>query len=415
MKGLAKTATYLVIADAASKGASGVLALLIARYLGPVVYGGYATAASLCGVFLLISAIGFEQELTRRGGMDERELGPALVLNLFCVAATGLLAYGAMMLFVQFAGYSREVVLLTAWLGVATLAVRFNLPFRYVSLVLQQTGVAALLQGTTTVIMLGASLAVMFAGGTVFGLVGVQLVAGVAAFLAWMLWWPRERWTATALSRESVVTFLKASLAFGASNVIWVAYFNFDVFMLSLLRPGAEVGLYAGVYRIVAVSYVVGYAVTNAFTPQLFRTFGTSAQDFRRLALRVWQVTIGLGVVSGLTLIGGAGILVTGILGPEYAAAIPLARILGVAAVLRMVNLGLCETMTTSDRQILRVVFEGGMLAINVAVNAALIPRYGATGAAVATLAAEVALTLAAVVVFMAQGVVPVRAPAASQ
>jgi O-antigen/teichoic acid export membrane protein len=410
MKGFARTATYLVIADGASKGASGVLALLIARYLGPVVYGDYATAASLCGLFLLITAIGFEQELTRRGGLDEEALGSALWLNLVCVAGTGILAYGAMMLFVSVTGYAENVVLLTAWLGVASLATRFHLPFRHVSLVLQKTGAAAVLQGATTVILLGASVAVMYAGGTVFGLVGVQLVAGVAAFIAWMLWLPRGFVKPSGISRKSLQKFVKASLAFGASNVIWVAYFNFDVFMLSLLRPGSEVGLYAGVYRIVAVSYVVGYAVTNAFTPQLFRTFGTNRSDFRRLGMRVWQVSAGLGVLAGLTLFAGARILVTVILGPAYEAAIPLARILGVAALLRMVNLGLSETMTTSDRQMWRVTLEGGMLAMNIVVNAALIPQFGATGAAVATLAAEAALTVGAVLVFMTQGLVPARA-----
>ena len=65
-----KGALPLSIADFASKGASVLVTLLIARYYGPKIYGQYAIAAAICGLFLMITGIGFEQELTRRGGLN---------------------------------------------------------------------------------------------------------------------------------------------------------------------------------------------------------------------------------------------------------------------------------------------------------------------------------------------------------
>ena len=104
------------------------------------------------------------------------------------------------------------------------------------------------------------------------------------------------------------------------------------------------------------------------------------------------------GVLTAVALFLMMPVMMSVVFGSAYAAGIPIAQLLSVAVLFRMVNFGLSEILTTSDRQKIRILLEGGMLAVNVMLNCTLIPRYGAMGAAAATVIAEVFLFLGAVI-----------------
>ncbi|MBP2688600.1 MAG: hypothetical protein H6Q83_787, partial [Deltaproteobacteria bacterium] len=106
---LYKGALPLSIADAGAKGSAGVIALLIARYFGPLQFGQYATAMSVCGMFMMITGIGLEQEFTRRGSIEKNDIPSNLSLNLLSLAITSTAAYLSMIAFLSLSGYSRDI------------------------------------------------------------------------------------------------------------------------------------------------------------------------------------------------------------------------------------------------------------------------------------------------------------------
>jgi O-antigen/teichoic acid export membrane protein len=175
-----------------------------------------------------------------------------------------------------------------------------------------------------------------------------------------------------------------------------VAYFNFDIFLMSLLRPDTEVGIYAGVYRIIAINYVLGMAVANSFTPILFGKFASSRQEFGRVSRNLVATMCLIGISMSLILYYYSGWLVAMIIGDLYKEGAVIARILSLAVTLRLVNFGLCEILTTGNRQKSRVFVEMVMLLFNVGLNGFLIPLYGGVGAAMATVGAEIVLIIAA-------------------
>ena len=211
-------------------------------------------------------------------------------------------------------------------------------------------------------------------------------------------------------SGKSVIDFFRNSALFGFSNMIWVAYFNFDTFLMSLLRPGTEVGIYAGVYRIIAINYVLGMAVANSFTPILFGKFVTNRQEYGRVA-RNLVATMSLGgLLLSLILYSNSGLLVSMIIGESYKEGAVIARILSLAVTLRLVNFGLCEILTTGNRQRARVSVEMAMLLSNVVMNGILIPVYGGVGAAIATVGSEIVLLITAALTCRAYGLLRFRA-----
>ena len=352
---LFKSASFLVIADMAAKGGTGVLALLIARYLGPSLYGQYAIASSVGGLFMMLTSIGFEQEFTRRGGIDDRNVPRALSLNLSALLLTSFVAYGGMAVFLAVSPYDPTVIFLTLILAIALIANRFQYVFRHLGLVWDRSDVAAVIQGGTTVLLLASTLLAMLAGEGLVTIVAIQLVVSLVGLAGWYVWLPARTFDFQGITWDGLIRFTKKSVPYGLSSIIWIAYFNFDAFILSLLRTESEVGLYAGVYRIVAVSYIVGYASANTFTPRLFEAHEKDRTRYVSLARTLAGVAGALSIIVGGGLYVFSGWLIPLIIGSSYADGITIMKILSVAAVFRLLNFGMSELLTTSDRQLRRV------------------------------------------------------------
>ena len=392
---LYKGALPLSIADAGAKGAAGVIALLIARYFGPLQFGQYATALSVCGMFMMITGIGFEQEFTRRGSIEKNDIPAYLSLNLLSLGITSAVAYLSIIVFLPLSGYSRDIVIIGLLVGVTLIALNIHLPFRHLCILLNKSHVTATIQTIATLTVLGLTVFVIYTKGSLVFIVASQLLVAVGVAMTWFWWTPKE-YFAIRTSGRSVVDFFRNSALFGFSNIIWVAYFNFDIFLMSLLRPDTEVGIYAGVYRIIAINYVLGMAVANSFTPILFGKFASSRQEFGRVSRNLVATMCLIGISMSLILYYYSGWLVAMIIGDLYKEGAVIARILSLAVTLRLVNFGLCEILTTGNRQKTRVLVEMVMLLFNVGLNGFLIPLYGGVGAAMATVGAEIVLIIAA-------------------
>jgi O-antigen/teichoic acid export membrane protein len=390
-----KSAMALFVADAASKGANALIALLIARYLGPMLFGKYAAAASVCGLFMLITGIGFEQEFTRRGGIDKAAIPQNLKSNFTAIAITSVIAYLGISVFFSTGIYPEDVVTVGLLLGVAYVAMRFHLPFRHLCLLLNKSNITALFQGTSTILLVVVTLSIIYFKGGLIYIVSSQVIVALCMLITWFWWMPKE-YISSRQDFGTVAAFVKNSIPFAISNIIWIAYFNFDTFMLSLLKSESEVGIYAGVYRIIGINYIFGYAIANTFTPLLFENYAIRNEKYFQVARKLLKTLSLIGVVLGFCLFYFSDILVLGVVGGEYVGGINIAKILSVAVFFRLLNFGLCEILTTSNRQRLRVYLEMALLLVNIILNFFLIPHYGGNGAAIATLAAEAVLFVGA-------------------
>jgi O-antigen/teichoic acid export membrane protein len=398
------------VADIAAKGSNGILALLVARFLGPVLYGAFATAAAISELALLATGLGFEEELTRRGGRDSRTLPDALRLAFRAIGATAALAAVGLAVVLAVVPYPPQVLRLVVLMALAGTVARFHLPFRYLGLLRGDSRRTALMQGISTVALVALTLPILVTHRRVEWIVVVQLLVGAAVLAAWLRWLPGELRAAGAVAAGALRRFVRDAAPFAMSNLLWVAYFNFDTFLLSLFRSEREVGLYAGVYRIVGISYVLGNALANSFLPQLFEAHARDPESHRPLARRLLVTMGALGLPLGAVLYAGAGVLVPLVIGSAYADAVAVARVLSVAVFFRCLNFGFAGALMTAERQRTRVLLEVLLLAVNVGVNLALIPRLGAAGAALATVAGELALTVGAVAVCWRGG--PLSRPA---
>ena len=173
----------------------------------------------------------------------------------------------------------------------------------------------------------------------------------------------------------------------GAGIVLSALYFRIDVFLVQLWSGTESVAFYNAVFRLVEALRLFPAAVLAVMLPSLVR-----AGDLRPLARVAIPVT-GFAIAAAAALWIAAGRLIPFLYGAAYAAAVPAFRVLLLSFPLLALNFALTHQLVGWEGQRAYAGLCGLALAINVALNARLIPRWSIEGAAWATLATEIVLT----------------------
>lgn len=181
---------------------------------------------------------------------------------------------------------------------------------------------------------------------------------------------------------------LTAAAPMAVSVFAWAIFSHLDLVMLGFLVPQAEVGWYAAAVKLLVLALTAGNIVMSAFMPQLAAAYG----DTERMRERMRDYATTMLSVGALVSAGGIALapaILGTIFGPAYAPAADALRLLMVSVAVVHVNMVLGNPLLVWHRQTayMTAILTGG--AVNAALNAVLIPRWGIEGAAVATVVAE--------------------------
>jgi O-antigen/teichoic acid export membrane protein len=177
----------------------------------------------------------------------------------------------------------------------------------------------------------------------------------------------------------------------GVGIVLSALYFRIDVFLVQWWSGSEAVAFYNAVFRLVEALRLFPAAVLAVILPSLVR-----AGDLRptgRAALFVCAFAI----VASAVLWAGAGRLIPLVYGGRYAAAVPAFRVLLLSFPFLSLNLALTHQLIAWDGQRVYAALCALALAVNVSLNARLIPLWSIEGAAWATLGTELVLTAGSV------------------
>lgn len=185
------------------------------------------------------------------------------------------------------------------------------------------------------------------------------------------------------------------SLPIAASRFLRAISFNFDLLLLGAMTSTLVVGYYAAAYRFVLIPILAFATFFTALFPVLVRQ---SDQQRRATAPRllVGVAFVGVAFAAGLTLIAPPLLRLT--LGDAYAPAAAPLRILAWSIPLVAIGGIFRQLLLVNHRQTLDLTAVAIGATLNVTLNLVWIPRYGLLGAAMATLAGEAAVLVAAAV-----------------
>jgi O-antigen/teichoic acid export membrane protein len=363
---------------------------LTTEYLGPRGFGEYAIVLALAPVLFIVAELGlsslFARELARRPESREDLAGTMLVFRLVGSVAVVGMALAA----VPFLPYDRDVRLGTAIAAIGVLLLSlssfvvalFQVELR-LELVAVMDGLTAVVTGALVVAVTQLDLGFYALVGVAPAAAAVNLVLGYA--FVRRFWRPRLAW-----SRALLRPLLGAAVPIALVTTMSMLHFKIDAVLLSLLKPAEHVGIYNVAFRFFEYSLVLPGIFMAAVFPILTRALATDKQEARAVIEKALDALLLVAVPLAAGTIVLAPFLVEIVAPSGFDAAVTPLRLLALGLVFAFANAVFAGAALALDRQRALVGVTAAGLALNVALNLILIPRYSYSGAAAATVVTEI-------------------------
>jgi O-antigen/teichoic acid export membrane protein len=394
-----RNSLFALVSQVTRLATNAVAFIGIARIFGPVEFGQFTAAHTLSVVFLLIADFGFDRllvwEVARnvniRSEVADRYFTAKLIYGAVVIAIMAVVAG------TQYATPQTRLLALvmTVYTLVCTLTNFFFALFRGVEEFQHETRISLI----SNVLLLGAVLCLWITRAPIIAFaIAFVLTRFVALSLAFRVSRTRfslPRFRFSLPSRNSATLIL----VFGLNQLFSALFFTQDTLLLAMWRGDYDVGIYQSVFKIIAFLFVVPDVLFQAFLPTLSRLSVDDRARWDELG-RVMNKTlffIGLPLATVISLYPEVIIsVVYG--GKSFAEAIPILRIFAGVTVLHFfgVTNAIVLISTNRVRVLTSIVFFATVL--NLAMNAYLIPHYGPTGAAWASLSTMLFVATAYVV-----------------
>ena len=397
-----------VLANMAAKGVSLViekgaqLALLLvgAPALGVVTFGRYSYAASVSTLLAFGTDLGLTLWTTRALARDPAH-APDVLATSFRLRLAATLPYVVCLIAIALALGPGDARLAMMALGVSSLARALLDHARAMFRAHEEIGHEGKLNAVTAVLASAAGLGALLATGRGLSALAVGVMVGTLAGSAYGVTLFRRRhgrWLGHGTFVPQLARrMLREALPFWLAGMFALGYSRGDVVILRGFAGEAEVGAFRAAGQLFEVTKNLPPLVLTALFPQLARDFRASRARLARMEGIIAGGLLAAGVVVAAGLAVAAGPLAHRIFGPEFSRTVPALRILALALPLLFLNFGLTHFLVARDLGMLNLIFSGLMVAVSLAANLLLAPRWGSTGAAWATLATEASLALCCV------------------
>lgn len=377
---------------------SGAASIILARYLGSEQLGEFGAIYAYASLFTWLAIFGIDAILTREISIDRDQATGILQTGarlcvLFAVGAT-ILSLGI----APFVGYKGHLYFLLIF---AVIELLLFSPLRLYGVVFQvdlkqwySAGINLLRQ----VIWLLLVVVLARLQARLFTVIVWRFI--VAALEAILIWGFSRRF----LSRLSEIRpdrarfYLISAAPMAFSSLLASIYMRIDQVMLHTMVNDSTLGQYVAAVRVSEMFEMLPLALISSLVPIL----SISAKDppvFRAYLDRTFRYLVVLACAICVVIATGAAFIVNLLYGKQFAAAGPLLAVLIWSEVSTFFGAVVVNAMVANDLQRYLLVPTAAGALSNVAFNLYLIPRYGALGAAWATL---VSYSLAWFVVLLA-------------
>ena len=374
--------------------------IVVARTLGPDGRGLYAAAAALAALGAQFGNLGLQTSNTYFVTQD-REHASALVGNTLVVSLV-VLPLTALLVYIVFEVFPTIAPVHGALLGLALLAI----PFTVAMLLLQNLLLGlhdirsynALDLGSKLGTFLLLLLLIAAAHASASLLFGASvLIAMLASLWGW--------WRATTpISRRPQVSMplFRRMVAYGLRAYLG-AFFAFlllrsDLLLVQYYRGPTDTGYYSVAVNMADMLYILPAVVGALLFPRFVAMTDSEARWrwARRGAAGIGVVLAAMAVISALV----AGPVVRVVFGSAYSPAVRPFVVLAVAMIFYGANNVISNYAASAGYPWFAVLVWVAGATLNILLNLVLIPRYGITGSAVASLIGYGAVMLAQSVYF---------------
>jgi len=384
---VASNTTWFTMALILQKIISFVYFTYLARVLGVVSLGQYVFALSFIAIFSIVIDFGTNHFITREVAKDraitQKLYGNIIGFKIF----SSLLAIGLVVLFINLLGYPtliKQLVYVTAVLMVieslvmssyAIMRGYYNLKFESfgtvgVQVIVMVVGIFILqITQDLRILML------VLVGANLLNLIYITTVSvnrlnlNIRAFIDLAYW------------RNIFKVVLPFALAAGFTRI----YGSFDQVLLSKLASNEALGFYAVAYKLTFALQFLPLALVAALYPAMSTYFAKDKQLLNKSFTRAVYYLLILTIPLSLGVIVLAKEFITTLYTSNYLLSVlPLQVLIG-SLVFLFINFPLGSLLNAANKQARNTLNIFLAMTVNIILNFILIPKYQATGAAIAS------------------------------
>ena len=382
-------------------------AALMTRHLGVEDFGRYVIVTSLVAIVAGLGEAGVPNVAAREFATRGRAERDVLITNVLgirlAIAAVGVVAAIGFALVADYDG-TMIVGAVVAGIGlmIATVQQTYAIPIG-VSLRFGWLGTldlvrqAAFVAVVIVLVLVGAGLLPFLAATIPASLVAlamsIPLVRGLAPLL------PR-------FDRAEWLGILRLVGIYAAAAAVGTIYVSAVIVTTSLVGTPEDSGYLGAAFRVFTVLTGIPMLLVSTAFPVLARAAHTDLERLQYAFQRLIDIALIVGSWMAIGTVFGAEIAIRVVAGPDFEPAVPVLQIQGVALLTAFLSIigALMLVSLHRHRGVLVVNVVG--LTSAVALTAALVPSFGAEGAAAATLLAELVIVVMYGVILVGRRVV---------
>ena len=364
-----------------------IVGIYVARYLGPDRYGQLNYAISFILIITPIAALGLEQ-IVIRNLVDENDkhneiLGTALLLKLMAA----LLLLGLLLSIFSFSSADRLSNILVFIIAFSLVFQALNvIDFFFRAIVMSKFAVYA-----RSVSMLAAAvlkvLFILLKKDLVY-LAAVLSVESLVLALGLVCVYKKQnlRVSDWRFSLEQARDLLGDSWPLLLSGVAVSVYMRIDQVMIKNLIDNAAVGNYAVAVRLSEAWYFIPTIITSSLFPAIVNAKGRSEALYQARLQRLYALMTWLALAISVPVSFLAGDIIRVMFGSQYQAASVALRLYIWSSIFVFLGSAGGKYLVTENFTRISFVSTFTGTIVNVALNLIFIPKYGISGAAMATI-----------------------------
>lgn len=365
-----------------------VVGVWVARYLGAHSFGQLNFAQAFAVLFSPIAVLGVDaivvRDIVNRPDGQNVTLGTAFVLR----QAGSLCAFLLAVVAIMFVRPGEEITRLLVAIAAAAF---FFQAFDVIDLWFQarvQSKFVVLARGIAFLVVAGLKVALILMQASLLAFAYAALAEIVLACAGLVFFYGRQTqslWN-WKFRQSRAKELLKESWPLFLAGISIAIYMRIDQVMLGYMLNDREVGIYSVAIKLVEIWYFIPIIIASSVFPGLAKARQDNDEFYGRRLQILYDSVSGIAFFIAILSSLFAHVIVSVLYGVEYAGAAPVLSIYAWASIPVFLNVASSQQLVIENRTRITLVrtIAGGVT--NILLNLLLIPRYGASGAAIASL-----------------------------
>lgn len=367
-----------------------VVGMLSARYLGPSNYGLINYAASIVAFALPVMKLGFDATIVYELVESPEKEGEIMGTSLFFNLLSGLGCILGVSAFATVANFGDTQTIV--------ICVLYSLMTLFAALEMMQHWFQyKLLSKYSSVVMLVAYAAVsaykiflLATGKSVYWFaLSHSIEYGIIGALLIAIYRKRGGGKLSVSFARAKSMFAKSKHYILASLMVVVIQ-NTDHIMLTEMMGTAENGYYSAAITCVGVCQFVFVAIMDSFRPIILATKNENREKYENSLSQLYSIVIYLSLAQSVVFTVAARLIISLLYGADYMAAVPVLQILVWYCAFSFMGTVRNIWLLAEEKQRLLPFINLFGAVFNIALNAVMIPVWGACGAAFASLLTQI-------------------------